>query len=167
MEYEIIYSDRRTLAISIVDGSVVVRAPYGMSRSRIQHYVSGNSGWIEKHLSKSIARMQKERVSDAEVRSLKKDAKKYFIDTVARFSTIMGLKPGRVTITSAKKRFGSCSSNGNICFSYRLMLYPEEAREYVVVHELAHLVELNHSPAFYGIVERYMPDYKKREKLLE
>ena len=79
----------------------------------------------------------------------------------------MNLSYGRITITSAKTRFGSCSSQGNISFSYRLMLYPIEAREYVVVHELAHLLEMNHSKRFYAIVERYMPDYKERRKKLK
>ena len=72
-----------------------------------------------------------------------------------------------MTITGAKTRFGSCSSKGNISFSYRLMMYPEPAREYVVVHELAHLVEMNHSKRFYAIVERYLPDYKERKKQLK
>jgi len=79
----------------------------------------------------------------------------------------MNLKYGRITITSAKTRFGSCSSKGNISYSYKLMLYPEAAREYVVVHELAHLVEMNHSKRFYSLVERYLPDYKERRKLLK
>ena len=79
----------------------------------------------------------------------------------------MGLKHGRITITSAKTRFGSCSSKGNISYSYLLMTYPEAAREYVVVHELAHLVHMNHSAAFYSLVEQYMPDYKARRKLLK
>ena len=78
----------------------------------------------------------------------------------------MGIKYGRITITSAKKRFGSCSSKGNISYSYLLYLYPEAAREYVIVHELAHRVYMNHSPDFYRFIERYMPDYKLRKKLL-
>ena len=83
------------------------------------------------------------------------------------YALVMGLEYNRISITGAKTRFGSCSSQKNICFSYRLMLYPEEAREYVIVHELAHLVEMNHSHRFYAIIERYMPDYKARRKLLK
>ena len=78
-----------------------------------------------------------------------------------------GLKYNRITITSAKTRFGSCTTQKNISFSYRLMLYPELAREYVVVHELAHLIEMNHSKKFYAIIEKYLPDYKERKKLLK
>ena len=78
----------------------------------------------------------------------------------------MGLKYGRIKITSAKRRLGSCNTNAVICFSYRLMLYPEAAREYVVVHELAHLKYMNHSRDFYELVKQYMPDYKERKRLL-
>ena len=70
-------------------------------------------------------------------------------------------------ITSAKTRFGSCSNRRSICFSCFLMLYPDDAIDYVIVHELAHLKHMNHSPAFYRLVERYLPDYKRREALLK
>ena len=79
----------------------------------------------------------------------------------------MGVDYGHISITSAKTRFGSCSSKGNIAFSYRLMLYPEAAVDYVVVHELAHRKEMNHSRAFYKLIEEILPDYKQRRKLLK
>ena len=79
----------------------------------------------------------------------------------------MGLKYGRITITGAKTRFGSCSSKGNISYSFRLMKYPEAAIDYVVVHELAHILELNHSEKFWNIVASVFPDYKERRKLLK
>lgn len=86
---------------------------------------------------------------------------------VEYYSEKMGLYPASVKITSAATRFGSCSGKNSICFSYRLMLYPPEAVDYVVVHELAHIKEKNHSARFYALVERYMPDYREREKLLK
>ena len=98
---------------------------------------------------------------------LKKEAKLYFEAKTRVFSEIMGLKYGRIKITSAKTRFGSCSSDKNICFSYILMLYPEPAREYVIVHELCHLVYMNHSKEFYALLESYLPDYKERKRLLK
>ena len=79
----------------------------------------------------------------------------------------MGLKFSRITITGAKTRFGSCSSKGNISYSYRLLLYPDAAIDYVVVHELAHLVKMNHSAQFYKIIESVLPDYKERIRLLK
>ena len=78
----------------------------------------------------------------------------------------MEVEPKGVSITSAQKRFGSCSNKGRLCFSFNLMQYPDEAVDYVVVHELAHLKELNHSKKFWAIVECYMPDYKSRRAML-
>ena len=85
----------------------------------------------------------------------------------AYFAKIMGVTPKSVKITSAKKRFGSCSGQNGICYSWRLMLYPSEAIDYVVVHELAHIRQKNHSPAFYREIEKILPDYKARAKLLK
>ena len=79
----------------------------------------------------------------------------------------MGLTPTGIRITSARTRFGSCSGKNSICFSWRLMLYPPEAIDYVVVHELAHIRHHDHSPAFYALVERYMSDWRDRMKLLK
>lgn len=79
----------------------------------------------------------------------------------------MGVSPTGIKITSAKKRFGSCSGKNSLCFSFMLMQYPEEAVDYVVVHELAHIRHHNHSRDFYRFIEKYMPDYKEREKLLK
>ena len=168
MEYKVIYSKRKTLAITVRNGEVLVRAPIGLKQKRIEQFLAESSDWIGKQLEKSHAiELEEKRLTPEFVRKLKSEARKYFHDAIERFSRIMNLKYGRVMITSAKRRFGSCSESGNICFSYRLMMYPEAAREYVVVHELAHLVEMNHSKRFYAIVERYMPDYKERKKLLK
>ena len=106
-------------------------------------------------------------LTDADIKKLRHQANKVLSEKTAYYANIMGLKYGRITITSAKTRFGSCSGKGNIAYSYRLMLYPEEAIDYVVVHELAHIVEMNHSPVFYSIVARVLPDYKSRAKLLK
>ena len=83
-----------------------------------------------------------------------------------RYSEIMGVHPAGVRITGAKTRFGSCSSKNTICFSYLLMLYPREAVEYVVVHELAHIRHHDHSAAFYREVAAVLPDYRERSRLL-
>jgi predicted metal-dependent hydrolase len=168
LEYEIIYSDRRTLSLNVKGGALIVRAPRGAKRRDIEKLIADHTDWIEKHLAKREKRIEKESaLSEGDVRALKKNAKKVLSAKTEYYASIMGLKYGRITITSAKTRFGSCSSKGNISFSYRLMLYPEAAQDYVVVHELAHLVEMNHSPRFYAIVARYLPDYKQRAALLK
>ena len=85
---------------------------------------------------------------------------------VEHYAALMGVRPVGVTITAAKTRFGSCSAKNRLCFSLYLMRYPEDAVDYVVVHELAHIRHHNHSPAFYALVARFMPDYRRREALL-
>ena len=168
MDIEIIYSDRRTLSITVKEGRVIVRAPRGIARSRIDAFVNKNREWIEKRIE--ITKNQRDPIAemtDAQIRRLRENARAYLAAKTERYAKIMGLKFGRITITGAKTRFGSCSSKGNISYSYRLMLYPEAAIDYVVVHELAHLVEMNHSRRFYAIIEKILPDYKERIKLLK
>ena len=168
MNYTIIYSSRKTVALSVKDGEVIVRAPRGFSKKRIAEFVEGHKEWIEKRLASQMRVInQLESLTTAEINRLKKDARAYFVPMAEQYAKLMGVRYSKIRITSAKRRFGSCNSNGVICFSYRLMLYPEVARDYVVVHELAHLVHMNHSPAFYALIARYMPDYKERKKLLK
>jgi len=78
----------------------------------------------------------------------------------------LGVKPAKLKITNALKRWGSCSADNNICFSWRIILLPLELVDYIVVHELCHIVHKNHSNRFWKLVERVMPDYKQRDKAL-
>ncbi len=168
MMYEIKYSDRKTLALSIVDGKLIVRAPRRTPKAKIEKALKEHSAWIEKHLIKAERRAENHPEPTAEEeKKLRKLAREILPGKTAYYAEIMGLKYGRITITGAKTRFGSCSSKGNISYSYRLMTYPEKAIDYVVVHELAHLKEMNHSPRFYAIIEKVLPDYKERKKLLK
>lgn len=168
MDLEIIYSNRKTISITVKEGRVIVRAPRGISQARIDSFINKNLAWIEKRIE--ITKNQHDPIAsmtDAQIKRLRALARTYLTAKTEEYSQIMGLKFGRITITGAKTRFGSCSSKGNISYSYRLMLYPEAAIDYVVVHELAHLVEMNHSRRFYAIVEKVLPDYKERVKLLK
>lgn len=168
MDLEIIYSNRKTISITVKEGRVIVRAPRGISQARIDSFINKNLAWIEKRIE--ITKNHHDPIAsmtDAQIKRLRELARTYLTAKTEEYSKIMGLKFGRITITGAKTRFGSCSSKGNISYSYRLMLYPEAAIDYVVVHELAHLVEMNHSRRFYAIVEKVLPDYKERVKLLK
>ena len=168
MEYRVVYSKRKTISISIENCAPVVKAPIGTDEATVRTILQKHSAWIAKHVE--MQKKKAQRFADLtpdRIKNLKREAKRYFTEKTEHYAKIMGISYGRISITSAQKRFGSCSSEGNICYSYRLMLYPEEAREYVIVHELAHRKEMNHSPRFYSIVAAVMPDYKYRKRLLK
>ena len=168
-EYKLIRSSRRTLALEIGrDLTLTVRAPMKMPLSVIEEFIEKHDKWIEKKLDVMKRReMKSDNLLPEEIAALKMRAKEILPKKVAYFAEIMGLKPTGVKITSAKKRFGSCSGKNSLCFSYELMLYPDEAIDYVVVHELAHIKHRNHSSRFYNLIEKYLPDYKTREKILK
>ncbi len=168
MEYRIVYSKRKTVSIQIKGGEIIVRAPEGLAKREIERIVLKHGEWIKKALVRQSEREAGyESLGESDIKALKKAARAYFNEKCPIFAEKMGLEYKRIGITTAKKRFGSCSSGKSINFSCYLMLYPEEAREYVIVHELAHLTEMNHSARFYAIVERYLPDYKQRRRLLK
>ena len=167
MEYKLIRSGRRTLAAEIVrGGEIIVRAPYRVPVEQIEAFLMKNSEKINAAVKRAQNKPAAVLLSPKETDKLRNKAKMIIPERVAYYAEIMGVKPESVKITSAEKRFGSCSDKGRLCFSYKLMMYPEKAVDYVVVHELAHLTELNHSPAFWRIVEKYMPDYKERRAIL-
>ncbi len=168
MDFRLVRSRRKTLAIEVTrEGNLVVRAPLRCPQKTIDSFVAGRRDWIEAALQR-----QKERaaahppLTESALESLRQQAKAYLPGRVALWSQRMGLAPAAVKITSARTRFGSCSSKNSLCFSLYLMQYPPEAIDAVVVHELCHMRHRDHSPAFYAEVERWLPDYRQREKLL-
>ena len=166
--YELIRSARRTMSLEITrDCRVVVRAPMRTAQKRIDEFVAGHAEWIEKHMAIQRQRREKHPEPTPEEREeYIRRAKAELPPKVKRYGELMGLCPTGITITGAEKRFGSCSGKNRICFSWRLMRYPEEAVDYVVVHELAHIRHKDHSRAFYACVEEVMPDWRERRKLL-
>lgn len=168
MDINIIRADRKTISLSVDDNlQAVVRAPYGMSDKQIREYVENNSSWLEQAVVRKKRQLQRFDISDEEKKKLKALAEEIIPKRVKYYSSLMCLVPESVKITSAKKRFGSCSGRNSLCFSFYLLSYPMEAVDYVVVHELAHIRHHNHGREFYALVEKYMPDYKQRERLLK
>ncbi|HAN20599.1 MAG: hypothetical protein A2Y15_08940 [Clostridiales bacterium GWF2_36_10] len=169
LDYKLIRSSRKTLSLEIsADKQIIVRAPFRVQKSVIDSFVCKHIVWIEKHLEKRKNQINKELVLTSEqIKELKRKASEYLPSKTAYFANIMDVKPTSVKITSAKKRFGSCSPKNGICYSWRLMNYPVLAIDYVIVHELAHIKHKNHSKALYEYIEKYLPDYKNRLKLLK
>lgn len=169
MTYEIVRSRRRTVALEVTrEGRVLVRAPLRMPQGEIERFVVSHAAWLEKTQAKVAARQAAHPpLTEQETAALRQRARELLPGRVAHYAAIMGVTPTSVKITSARTRFGSCSGKNGICFSLYLMQYPEEAIDYVVVHELAHIRHHDHSPAFYAEVAKVLPDYKERMKLLK
>lgn len=168
MQYTVIKTNRKTITLSVGDDLVpVVRAPYYTGAEKIDQFVRANEKWLEKAVEKKKAQLKRYDIGDEQLKNLIVRSKEYIPQRVKYYSKIMNLQPTGIKITTAKKRFGSCSGKNSLCFSCYLMLYPENAIDYVVVHELAHIKYHNHSDEFYHLIEQYLPDYKQREKLLK
>lgn len=173
-EIRIIRSSRKTMSLEITrDLQVVVRAPYRVSEKRIRQFVQEKSPWIEKHLIIMREKLEKqkvepqERLSPEEIRRLAEKALQVIPKRTAFYAERMGVSYGRITIRNQKTRWGSCSSTGNLNFNCLLMLVPDRVLDYVVVHELCHRKEMNHSPRFWKEVEQVLPDYKEQRAWLK
>lgn len=171
---EVIRSKRKTLAIEIrPDMRVVVRAPEKIPQKEIIKFVEEKQNWIKKHIAQmyfkaeEIKKQKKEpALTNADIEKLCQKALSVIPDKVKYYAEIMGVIYGRITIRNQKTRWGSCSSKGNLNFNCLLMLMPDKVLDYVVVHELCHLRQMNHSKKFWKEVERYMPDYPNYKKWL-
>ena len=169
--YKLIRSERRTLAMELSpEGDLILRAPRRMPLRLIEQFIASHEKWIAKHREKLRRRAEFDEAhfsDEVQIQSLITRAKAILPEKTEYWAKIMGVTPTGVRITRAKKRFGSCSPENRIAYSYRLMAYPEEAIDYVVVHELSHIRHKNHSPDFYAFVARFLPDHKAREALLK
>jgi len=169
-DIKIIRSNRKTIAIEINRNcSIIVRAPFRISDYDINKFIDEKTKWIEKHLEIAKQRQSDTLISfsDEEIRNLADEAVIDISKRVSHFASLMNVTVGKVTIRNQKTRWGSCSSKGNLNFNCLLMLCPEEVRDYVVVHELCHRRELNHSVRFWQEVKKVLPDYQLRKNWLK
>ena len=167
--YEWVKSNRKTIAIQIKeDGRVVVRTPYSMSRVKAEQFIEERRDWILKNQKALKEKQDQKMVITQEMRKAGVEkAMEIFPKRVEYYAQLMGISYGRITIREQKTRWGSCSGKGNLNFNWKLTLMPPEVLDYVVVHELAHRREMNHSRDFWKIVEQVLPDYQERRKRLK
>lgn len=173
MDYDIIVrrSSRRTLALEITPQcQVLVRAPLLATDREINTFVAAHKNWISTAIARTMARQSQLSavvpLTQQELDDLRSRAQEYIPQRVAHFAPIVGADYGRITIRCQHTRWGSCSSQGNLNFNCLLMLAPSQVLDYVVVHELCHRLEMNHSPRFYAHIQRVLPDYKEQNMWL-
>lgn len=174
MKVTVIRSNRKTVAIQVnSDLSVTVRAPRSVSEKDIEEILKKKEAWISKHIEKIKETKERfetestEKLTREKVIALAEEALKVIPERVEYFAKVIGVTYGKITVRNQKTRWGSCSSKGNLNFNCLLMLAPPEVLDYVVVHELCHRKQMNHSKAFWLEVEKVLPDYKEARKWLK
>ncbi|MHC1716066.1 MAG: M48 family metallopeptidase [Acidaminococcaceae bacterium] len=218
LEFEVVRSRRRTLAIAVeTSACVVVRAPMTLSAQKILEIVEQKADWINNKLAfwqkaqdeklerenvqgksllylgqyyslqlevmpglkKDSVSLEAEKIvvqtGDAKLERIEKALNKWYRERAQELITQRVLyygrffdgKPSAVQIKEQKKRWGSCTYNNKLLFNWRCIMARREALDYVVVHEMSHMVQKNHSPAFWQIVETIMPEYKLEKKWLK
>ncbi len=163
MTYKIIRSKRKTLGIEVNADGVTVRAPLRASEAEIERFVARHESWIEKNFKKAEERKKAlagiTPLTPDEIKGLAEEAMRVIPERVGHYAKIIGVSYGRITVRNQCSKWGSCSSKGNLSFNCLLMLAPPEVLDSVVVHELCHRKEMNHSERFYAEVLRAFPEY--------
>lgn len=165
-------SKRKSVSIKITtDLQIVVYAPLFVKDSEIEKIVLSKSKWIDEHMLKMQNRIEEQsklkKISFEEVQELADKAVEYIPTRVEYFAQKYGFAYNKITIKNLVSRWGSCSTKCNLNFNCLLMLTPDYVIDYIVVHELCHLREMNHSEKFWAEVEKIMPDYQRAELWLK
>ncbi len=173
---DVVYSGRSTLGLEVSrNGQVKLRAPRRVSDGALQNFARQKEAWIiEKYLMMEEKRKAESLQQDPDYvkdpaleQAYRRQAKARLEERAAYFASRMGVSYQRISVRAAKTRWGSCSAKGNLNFHWKLILMPPQVLDYVLVHELAHRKEMNHSPAFWAEVEKILPDYRERRKWLK
>lgn len=168
MEYRIVRSDRKSVAIHITpEGEVLVRCPRKLPKKEIARIVEGRRDWIEGHLAKIAENNAIVPLKEAEFKALFHEAARVIPEKCAYFAQLAQVGFGRITLRCQRTRWGSCSREGNLNFNCLLLLAPESVLDYVIVHELCHRKEMNHSARFWAEVAAILPNYAEPRRWLK
>ncbi len=142
-------------------GEIIVSAPIWLGGEAIERFLEEKAVWLQQKLAlvKRLPRRRTKREEQRDYAEKKEAARAIVEECVERLNRGYQFSVGRITIRNQKNRWGSCSSRGNLSFNYRIVYLSPRERDYIVVHELCHLKEMNHSPRFWALVEKVMPDY--------
>lgn len=160
---DIIRSNRKTISAEIKHGELMIRAPQWATDEEIECFMQRHKRWIKTHLARAQEQQKAAEnhpgLTREELRALAQKAAEVIARRAAYYAPLVGVTYGKITIRNQRSRWGSCSSKGNLNFNCLLMLAPPEVLDSVVVHELCHRKEMNHSDRFYAEVLRVLPDY--------
>lgn len=151
------------LRVKPPDGRIEVSAPLRVDTSFVRAFVREKRDWIRKQQDRIAASPQGRAAaaSPDEVAQWREVVQAFVPPLIAKWEPIMGVKAGKIAYRNMTSRWGSCQpSTGRICINVRLALYPPECLEYVVVHELCHLLERGHGPRFHALMDAFLPDWK-------
>ncbi|MDY6323694.1 MAG: SprT family zinc-dependent metalloprotease [Catonella sp.] len=167
----IVKQHRKSISIKIRNSSLIeVHAPFGIEDKDIDAFVEKHGDWINAKLAEmkeaESALNSIDVASKAEFDEKIELAKKIIPEKCAYYADMIGVDYGRITLKAQKTLFGSCSAAGNLNFNIALMFAPERVLDYVIIHELCHLKEMNHSVDFWHEVEKVMKDYKVERQWL-
>lgn len=159
------------LRVKDMDGTLSVSAPYGMSDTEIRKFVESKSDWIERTMQEMlVARQLKEQapvLAPFMEREIRLELKRQLQRLIDKWEPVMGVKSAGFTIKKMKTRWGSCNvKSHHLNFNLLLVKVPPECAEYVVVHELTHLLEPSHNARFWSLMEYYLPGSKELRKQL-
>ena len=168
---EVIRSRRKTVSLELKnDGRLLLRAPLRCTKRELSDFVERNRGWIEQKLReneerrKALAAIPK--LNEDELHALQRRGRVVFPARCAYFAPMLGVRFGRISVRKQRTKWGSCSAKGNLNFNCLLLLASESVLDYVVVHELCHLREMNHSKRFWALVEELCPDWREARRWL-
>lgn len=148
------------------EAKLIIRAPLNMPTEEIDRFIRQKKGWIERQMARLADRPRPKVLTEGERGELKRVAREKIGERCDHFSELTGHRPTAVKISSARGRWGSCGIKGTINFTWRLALAPLPVIDYVVVHELIHLVERNHSARFWRRVAQVIPDHQTHRRWL-
>lgn len=165
IKIEIIREKRKTLSMRMDrDFRLLIRAPLWVPKARIDDFIDQKKKWIQDQVERirDLNEAGKPFTED-EIKALKKQAKLIIPERVEKFSKMLKVTYGKITIRSQKSKWASCMGSGNLNFNCILAICPDEVIDYVVIHELCHRKHMDHSIRFWKMVEKYCPDYKKQK----
>lgn len=165
LPYTIVRSKRRSMALEVTrNRQIIVRVPFFVTDGQARDFVLSKQDWLKKHMQKPLAFRQE--YTEEEITDFRQQALKQLPERVAFYAEKMGVQPTGIGVTRARTRYGSCSVKKRLNFSCFLLASPLAAVDYVVVHELCHLIYMNHGRGFYDLLSRVLPDWRERKRAL-